>query len=332
MNVPTTPLKFLGTPWFAIVMGLSGLALAWHRAAPHMGAAAESVAQALGLAAAATFAVLAAAGLLRARRHPQAWAEDLKHPVRHPFVAAISVSLILLATLAVALMGPSPAARALWWLGSLSQLALTWWVLARWWRGNQAGGLQWAGVTPVLLIPIVGNVLAPLAGVPLGHTEWATAQFGIGLMFWPLVVALVLARIAVAGLWPERLRPAVFIFIAPPAVIGLALLQLGAAPLVAWACWGMALFCLLWAAAQLRAIRAQPFAVPHWGLSFPVAAFTALTLRLAEPGSTFGMVAIGWLALSTLLIAALLLATVRGLRSGSLLAPEPVAAIQPVAG
>jgi tellurite resistance protein len=268
--------------------------------------------------------------VLRASRHPQAWAEDLRHPVRHPFVAAVSVSLILLATLAVALTGVSPAARALWWLGSLSQLALTWWVLARWWRGNQAGGLQWAGVTPVLLIPIVGNVLAPLAGVPLGHADWAAAQFGIGLMFWPLVVALVLTRIAVAGLWPERLRPAVFIFVAPPAVVGLALLQLGAAPVFAWACWGMALFCLLWAAAQLRAIAAQPFAVPHWGLSFPLAAFTALTLRLATPGSAMAAAGIALLALTTLLVAALLLATVRGLRAGTLLAPEPVAAIQPV--
>lgn len=332
MSHDTAPLKFLGTPWFAIVMGLSGLALAWHRAVPLMGEAAAWAAQALGIAAASVFTVLAGASVLRARRHPQAWTEDLKHPLRHPFVAAISVSLILLATLAVALLGPSPAARALWWLGSLSQLALTWWVLARWWRGNQAGGLQWAGVTPVLLIPIVGNVLAPLAGVPLGHADWAAAQFGIGLMFWPLVVALVLARIAAAGLWPERLRPAVFIFVAPPAVVGLALLQLGAAPVFAWACWGMALFCLLWAAAQLRAIAAQPFAVPHWGLSFPLAAFTALTLRLSAPGSALALAAIALLALATLMIAALLLATVRGLRAGTLLAPEPVAAIQPVAG
>ena len=332
MSHATTPLKFLGTPWFAIVMGLSGLALAWHRAVPLMGDAAALTAQALGIAAACAFTVLAAASVLRARRHPQAWAEDLTHPVRHPFVAAIPVSLILLATLAVALLGPSPVARALWWLASLSQLSVTWWVLARWWRGNQAGGLQWAGVTPVLLIPIVGNVLVPLAGVPLGHAEWAAAQFGIGLMFWPLVLVLVLTRIAVAGLWPDRLRPAVFIFIAPPAVIGLALLQLGAAPIIAWACWGMALFCLLWAAAQLRAIAAQPFAVPHWGLSFPLAAFTALTLRLAAPGSALALAAIALLALVTLLVAALLLATVRGLRDGTLLAPEPVAAIQPVSG
>jgi tellurite resistance protein len=313
-------------------MGLCGLSLAWHRAVPLMGTGADHAALALGLLAAAVFGVLAAASMWRARRHPQAWAEDLKHPVRHPFVAAITVSLMLLATVAVALGGASPWARALWWAGSLGQLAATVWVLARWWQGNQAGGLQWAGVTPLLLIPVVGNVLAPLAGVPLGHAEWATAQLGIGLLFWPVLLVMVLVRVAVAGLWPDRLRPAVFIFTAPPAVLGLAMLQLGAPPALGWAFWGMALFSLLWAATQLPAIGRQAFAVAHWALSFPLAAFTALTLRLAEPGGALVVPAMALLAASSLLVAALLLATVRGLRAGTLLAPETVAVIQPVAG
>jgi tellurite resistance protein len=136
----------------------------------------------------------------------------------------------------------------------------------------------------------------------------------------------------------------VFILIAPPAVIGLAALQLGAPVGVAWGLWGVALFCLLWAGSQARAIASQPFAVPHWGLSFPLAAFAALTLRLATPGTplaTLGVLLLALsslvvavlgpvlLALATLVICVLVLGTVRGLREGSLLAPEPVAAIQP---
>ena len=115
--------------------------------------------------------------------------------------AALPIAALLVATAAVASFGPSTLAGLLWWVGSLSQVYVTVWVLARWWRGNQAGGLQWAGVTPALFIPIVGNVLAPLAGAPLGHAEWAAAQFGIGLMFWPLAMALIVSRVAIAGLW-----------------------------------------------------------------------------------------------------------------------------------
>jgi tellurite resistance protein len=341
MGHHATPLKFLMPGWYALVMGLAGLALAWHRAAPLMGEMAGAVALVIGAIAAAVFAALAVATVLRGQRYPEAWREDRLHPVRHTFIAALPIAVLLLATLGVALGGPHELVRPLWWAGSIAQLLVTWWVLSRWWLGNKPGGMHdgvarppglvWAGITPALFIPVVGNVLVPLAGPALGHTEWATAQFGIGLAFWPVVTVLVLVRIAMQGLWPERLLPTVFIFIAPPAVVGLAVLQLGAPLGVAWAMWGIALFSLLWAGSQARRIMALPFGLPHWAVSFPLAAFAALTLRLATPGGVMAVLGPISLALATLVIAALGLATLRGLRDGSLLAPEPVAPIQPVA-
>lgn len=322
------PLKHLGPGWYAMVMGLAGTSLAWHGAVPALGAGAATAAGAIGVLAALVFVVLVVAGLWRARRHRGAWAEDLAHPVRHVFVAALPISLLLLVTSAVAAGLRSPALGALWWAGSLAQLGATVWVLSRWWRGPQAGGFQWAGLTPALFIPIVGNVLVPLAGVALGQPQWAAAQFGIGLMFWPVVLALLMVRIAQHGLWPERLLPASFIFIAPPAVVGLSALRLGAPPPVAWALWGMALFSLLWVATLLRRIAHQPFGMAHWGMSFPMAALTALTLQLA-PAGPLRMLGIALLALTSLLVAGLVLATLRGLLHGTLLVPEGAPAAAP---
>jgi len=322
-------LKYLQPGWYAAVMGLSGLSLAWHRAAPLMGEPAGRIAWGVGLLAALVFGLLALATLLRGWRHAEAWAEDCRHPVRHTFIATLPVSVILLATLAVVLHGPSIAALWLWRAGALAQLGVTLWVLARWWRGNGPGGLQWASATPALLVPIVGNVLVPLAGVPLGQAEWSAAQFGIGLLFWPVVMALVVVRVALQGLWPERLLPSAYIVIAPPAVIGTSALQLGAPALVVWALWGMALFSLLWVATLTRRIAALPFGLPHWGMGFPLAALAALTLRLATPGSLLAVLGPVLLALSTLVILALIAGTLRGLRDGSLLAPEPMASIMP---
>ena len=214
-------------------------------------------------------------------------------------------------------------------MGALGLLFVTWWVVRRWLLGNQAGGLQWASLTPALFIPVVGNVLVPLAGVPLGQVEWAAAQFGVGLMFWPVVTVLLMVRVAVQGMWPERLLPASYIFIAPPAVVGLSALQFGAPMPVLWGLWGMAVFSLLWVLSLTRRIAALPFGLAHWGMSFPLAALTAFSLQMA-PAGPLASLGIAMLALTTLLIAALVLATVRGLRDGSLLAPEPVALITPI--
>ena len=325
MSLSPTPLKFLGAGWFGSVMGLCGLALAWHRATPLMGEMADSAALILGLLAGGLFVLLAGFYLLRRQRYPQAALEDFRHPVRHPMVAALPISLLLLAAVAVTLTGPGLLARGVWMLGAAWQFAVTLWVLKRWLNGNGQGGLTWAGVTPALILSVVGNVLVPLAGLPLGYGAWSAAQFGVGLFFWPVVVLRLFVRIAINGMWSERLLPSTFITLAPPAAAGLVALQWGAPALLGWTAWGVALFFLLWSAAVFRRALAQPFSIAFWALSFPLTAFCALTLRLGQEGPAwFQALSMMLLALSSLVVAALALATVKGLRSGSLLVAETV--------
>ncbi len=347
MPQPPARLPYLYPGWFGLPMGLAGLALAWHRALPLLGPGrlADDVALVIAGLAGLAFAMLLVATALRGLRHAPAWAEDRRHPVRHTFVATLPASCVALGTALVALFGPIWPAHLLWCAGAAAQLVVTLWVLARWWPAASgapgAAPWPWASVTPALFIPVVGNVLVPLGGVPLGHTEWALAQFGVGLMFWPLAMGLLLARLALHGMWPERLLPANLILVAPPSLVGLSLLQLGAPLALAWALWGMAIFSLAWVALLARRIAALPFGLAHWGMSFPLAALAALTLRLAvasgpvaapvsdmpgaspSPGAPMAMLGLAMLLAVTLLIAALLWATLRGLRSGTLLVPEP---------
>lgn len=325
-----TALKFLMPGWFVIVMGLTGLSLAWHSAVPILGDTAGAGAMVIGALAALVFALLAGLSLLRWQRYPQALAEDLKHPVRHPLVAALPVSLLLLATVVTALTGAGAFAKVLWVLGAAWQFGVTVWALSRWLRGNKEGGLVWPSLTPLVLIPVVGNMLAPLAGVALGFSQWSAAQLGLGLLLWPVLLTLLAVRVGTAGMWPERLLASTFITVSPPAVAGLAALQLGAPPLLAWMAWGVALFFMVWSAGVFKRAISQPFSVTLWALSFPLAALAALTLRLAAYGGPwFQPLAMLVLALATLVIAALSLATVKGLREGTLLAPETVAMIAP---
>lgn len=359
---PSHPLKFLAPSWFSVVMGLAGLALAWQSAVPALGPSATGVALVLGGVALVVFVLLLGLSALRAHRFAQALAEDLRHPVRHGFVAALPVALLLLVTLANRLDLQGPWMDGLWWLGSLGQLWVTVWVLQRWLVASPAdtappapavdvspqGLIQgavpspkpsapafappafWPTVTPVLFIPVVGNVVAPLAGLALGHSLWSAAQFGVGVLLWPVVLTLLLVRRVAQGPLPERLLPTWFITVAPPSVMGLVLLSWAAPASVVAAFWGVALFFLLWSARIAQQAVSQPFALAFWAVSFPLAALTTLTLKLAaaQPSAAMQLVGTWLLALVSLVVLGLCLATVRGLRDGSLLAPEPVAMLQ----
>lgn len=336
------PLKFLMPGWFATVMGLCGLALAWRSAQGLLGDMAGMFSLLIGLLALLVAGVLLVASVIRWQRYPLALAEDLKHPVRHAFIAAVPVSLLLLATVGVSHDGAAgplqPLWQTLWWLGSLTQLWATLWVLGRWLApvaqvpaGGSPGGL-WPSVTPVLLIPVVGNVVVPLAGLPLGHELWSTTQFGVGAFLWPVVIALVMVRRLVHSPLPDRILAAWFIAIAPPAVIGVVLMQMRAPLSLVLGVWGVALFFLAWLLPLARRVVAQPFSIAFWGLSFPLAALSTLSLQvhLAVPGSgLLQTLAVLLLAASSIVVIWLCFATVRGLRDGTLLAPEPVATIAP---
>jgi tellurite resistance protein len=269
------------------------------------------------------------ASLLRLKLHLQAVHKDLQHPIRHAFMATFPVSVILLAALGASLFQDTHPTLELalawfWCAGSLLEFVATVWVISRWLRPQAEGGLQWSALTPALFIPVVGNVLAPLGGVPLGFESWATAQFGIGLLLWPILQTLLFVRWGQVGPLPAKLSPTLFICVAPPSAVGLSLLVMQAPAPLAWAAWGMALFFLALTLTQLGPMRAQPFGMSFWGMSFPLAAFSALTLRLASTaeGAWLQLPALGMLALASLVILGLTLGTWRGLRHGHLLVPS----------
>jgi tellurite resistance protein len=331
------PLKFVSPGWFSVVMGLVGLALAWQAASPMLGELATGVALVIGGLALGVFVLLAAASFCACNGTPRRCKRTC-------------------ATRCATLLWPPSrcrcccwprwrrpwawegwAVQAVWWVGSVAQLWATLWVLGRWLAPQtgpaaQPGGL-WPSITPLLFIPVVGNAVAPLAGVGLGFAGWSAAQLGIGIAFWPVLLVLTQVRRLVHGPLPERLLPTSFIAVAPPSVIGLSLLAFGAPWPVIGGFWGVALFTLLWVGSQTTRTIQQPFALAFWGLSFPLAAFATLTLKLAQaPGQgAWQTPATLALVLATLVVLALSLATVRGLRNGTLLAPEPVASLVPTA-
>ena len=322
-------LEHLSPVWFVPVMGWCGLAQAWLRASGAVEGIAPFLAATAGMLACLIFIVVSGLSVWRWFKFPNAVSLDLQHPIRHPFWATIPISIMLLAGLGVAMFwdvseNMNAGMRTTWGIGSLLEVAATLWVAARWLKAKEAGGPSWNAITPILFIPVVGNALAPMAGLAIGLEPWAMAQFGLGLFLWPVMQTLLVVRWVHVGPLPPRMVPALFIMVVPPSIVGLDLALIGASLPWIWCMWGIGAFFLALALTQMSVLRDLPFGMPHWGMSFPMAAFTILSLRLADLSHCEWLVLPSYalLAVTTCLILWLSFATLRGLQTGTLLAPE----------
>lgn len=211
----------LPVAFFAAVMGLSGVTLAWLKGHHVLDLGNAWIPTTFAVAAAGSFVALLglyAAKLLLHRSHV---ADEYRHPVRLHFVPTISISTILLSIVA---LGVWPAAALpLFFIGVPLHLALTFLVLDSWFNRSH---FQPAHLNPAWFIPIVGNVLVPLSGVPLGYVELSWFFFAIGIVFWLVLFVIITNRVLFHSSIPERLAPTLFIYIAPPAVAFLSYVKL----------------------------------------------------------------------------------------------------------
>lgn len=305
--------------FFATIMGMTGLALALHAAETSwkMGDMPSTV---VFYVAMAMFVLVSLGYLAKLLKHPQAVMGEWKHPVRMAFFPAISISLLLLAT---ASMGHAPAlAEPLWFAGMLLQGVLTIAVVSGW---IGARAFQTGHLSPAWFIPAVGNVIVPIAGVPLGHVEISWYFMSAGLIFWVVLMTLVMNRLIFHDPLPGRLQPTLVILIAPPAVAMVSWVRLvGDVDAFARLLLNGAYLFTLIVAVQLPRIVKLPFAMSFWALSFPFAAVSIASFNYAaKTGSTvhqyFGA---GLLAVLVVIIVALVLRTLKAMSAGEVCVPE----------
>lgn len=296
-------LRHLPVPLFAVVMGLAGVALAWQRAeALHQ--LPFRVSGAIGGLAALCFVVISAAYAVKVARYPGGVIEELRHPVRANFFAAISIGMVLLATLAYE-SAPTFAA-ALWTVAATMHLGFTLYVVSGW---IHRSGVEIGHVNPAWFIPVVGNVLMPVAGARFHPPEVSWFFFSVGLVFWLVLLTIVMYRLFFHAPLPERLTPTLFILVAPPAVACVAYVALtGTVDAFARILYYTALFlAMLLASNAVRFLRVR-FFLSSWAYSFPLAAITIATFVMAHRvgGPVFTALGVVFLCISTLVLAALL--------------------------
>lgn len=305
--------------FFAVVMGLAGLTIASFKleaaaGLPHVGS------PILFWLAAAIYAAIAAVYVLKAATRPAALREEWAHPVRISFFPAMSIGLILLS---IAALRVAPAlSLPLWLVGTGLHLVFTVLVMTAWINHSR---YQVVHLNPAWFIPVVGNILVPIAGMSHAPADVSWFFFAIGLLFWLVLLTVVVNRLIFHNPLPARLMPTLFILIAPPAVGFLSWTNLvgGLDPFGRLLVFSADFFFLL-LLPQIAGLARLPFTLSWWAYSFPLAALTIAQFTLAElTGAAFyRLTGYGLFALLAVLIAGLAARTLLGLVRGEFCVPE----------
>lgn len=307
---------------FSSVMGLGGVALAWRRAALVWDLPEWPFLAFLVLAVLA-FLVVGVLYAVKWLRHPSAARSELRHPIRMAFAPTLTIAILVLAT-ALSEIAPT-VASVLWWVGALGHLAATIAVLSSWFGRTD---LLAGHVTPAWFIPIVGNVITPLAAPTIGSVDVAWISFGVGVVFWLGLLPLLFQRLLTHHEpLPAKLLPTIAIFIAPPAVTMLSWQSLtgASADPVSRVLYAATMMFVVLLVTQVGRLRALPFALPFWAYTFPLAAGAVAAVAMAGQvdGVGYDLAAALLLALATVLALVVSVLTLHAAARGQICVPEP---------
>lgn len=304
---------------FGSATGIGGLGAAWHLAHLHFGMPAW-ISEALAALSMLVFVAVSIAYGAKVATAPGAVRAEWTHPVSGNLFGLAPIALMLL-PIPLAPWMPR-LATTLWAIGAASCLIFTGLRLFRWMSARQ----QVETALPAWIISVAGPLNLPIALPALGLVdslhELALFAFAIGIFFGLLVFVLIFSRLLFQTPPPVEALPALLILTAPFS-IGYSAYRVVVGTNDSFAqCLFMVdllLICVL--IALLRHLpRCCPFRVSWWAVSFPLAAATVAALHFAEaiPNAVNQGVAVLLLGITTLIVFALVVRTIRGLIRGEL--------------
>ncbi len=312
-------LEHFPNAFFAMIMGLAGFTLSAERLEKTLGMD-HGPSLFLLIFTLSVFAILLGFYFVKALRYPHMVKWEWNHPVRMCFFPAASIGLILSGTA----MGPfsTTFAVGLWGLGAALHLVATLAVLSVW-IGHR--NFETPHLNPAWFIPMVGNIIVPIAAARFGYMELGWFFFSIGLVFWIVLLTLVFNRLVFHHPLPERLLPTLMILIAPPAVGFVAYVNMvGELDPFARILYYTGVVFFLIIVGQAPKLARIPFALSWWAYSFPLAALTIATFLYAEKtqSAAHDVAGMGLFGLLTLVILGLLLRTAKAIANHQVCKPE----------
>lgn len=287
-------LKNFPISFFAVVMGLTGVTIAWMRTET-IWSLNDLVSSVLLAVSTLVFLVIFVAYAIKMIKYPEEIQKEFKNITKLSFFPAISISLILLS---IAWLERSAFfSSILWYVGTPLQFIFSVTIISIWIRHQS---LEINAISPAWFIPVVGNILVPVAGVIHAPAEVSWFFFSVGLIFWIALFTTLLYRLIFHNPLPERLLPTLFIMIAPPAVGFISYVKLtGAIDPVARILYYFALFVFVLMIPQLKMLSRIKYYLSWWAYTFPLAALAIATTLMYHQTS---LILFKYFALFTLII------------------------------
>ena len=314
----------MSVAWFSFNLATSAVALASYALghAAHVQAL-DALAHYMAYMNTAVYFIIAAAFLAKLAMVRGEFLRQLTHPVRGPFITAISIATMLLALDWGVVLGDPGVAAAFFWTGVALHTVFFIVIIYGFIMHEK---IEIHAMHPGWYMPAVGNVLVPYIGGLLAAEGLPIPRsllgiyLGTGVVFWLALFTIWLYRSIFHHPPPARLLAATWINLAPPAVAPMAyesLLGLGprayheavkaltgqgqhvAAKYLGsffdmfyytfWGAAGLLLAVILLLTAVYVKRRQMEFAESWWAFVFPVAAYSISTIHLYlhHPGETW---------------------------------------------
>jgi tellurite resistance protein len=204
-------LKFFPITAYAIVMGLSGLTIVFNKYY-HLQWLPKFLFDGMLFVSLGLFLLISFFYGLKTIRYFEQTVVDFKHRIRINFFSAISICFLLLS---IAFLGYWPIlSLAFWWVGTILHTVLMLYTIAYWVQHN----FEIHFMNPAWFIPVVGNILVPVAGVEFMPNAFSFFYFAVGIFFWLILFTIFFNRAIFHHQLPQKFLPTLFILLAPPAV------------------------------------------------------------------------------------------------------------------
>ena len=309
-SIPSDRLQFFPIMMFAIVMGLSGLTMVYKRVSevlyfPYF------ISILMMIVTSMIFLLILYFYTLKLMKHKNEVKKEFSHPIRINFFAASSISILLLSM--IYRHNINEISQILFIIGAILHIFFTFYTIKFWINNN----LEIQHSNPAWFIPIVGNLIVPIAGKGFVDDSILYFYFSIGIFFWIILFSIILNRIIFHNQFAPKFMPTLFILIAPPSIGFISYIKLtGTLDFFAQILFNLGLFFTILVFVMYKNFINIKFFISWWAFTFPMAAITLATILMYELSSKwfYGFLAYFLTFITTIIVILVAIATVKHMR------------------